>query len=1095
LDLTNRPETQITENRGYLPNLPQGLYPAWVASQQKEAGTEYAFSANGVANNPAQGLKLGLGEQGVKINGWEMGLSGVGYEGQAVSGVGSSQAGFPVANRLEYARGQGLREWYVNGSVGLEQGFTLEQPWPGRAGSGSGEWLSLQIGLRGASAHWSGSEEPSFEITGADGTRAWYGGLYAYDAEGRVLESRMELDESGQGWRLLVKVRGAHYPVVVDPLVQQQLLSSSDGYRNDYFGAAVALSSDGNTALIGAYGKMIGSNNAQGAAYVFIRSGGVWSQQQKLTASDGTTFDQFGISVALSSDGNTALVGANGNQGAAYVFTRSGGVWNQQQKLTASDGAGGSFGISVALSSDGNTALVGAYGKTVDSNSAQGAAYIFTRSGGVWSQQQSLTASDGTTIDQFGYSVALSSDGNTALIGAFSKTVGSNSNQGAAYVFIRSGGVWSQQQSLTASAGAANDRFGRAVVLSSDGNTAIVGAAGNQGAAYIFTRSGGVWNQQQKLTAFDGAGGSFGVAVALSSDGNTAIVGASSKTVGSINEQGAAYVFIRSGGIWSQQLTRLTAADGTTFDAFGISVALSSDGNTALVGADFKRINTVPQGGVYSFSQMKINGVTLTSSPNPSTFGQSVTFTATVSPITATGTLAFTEGSTTLATGTLASGVVTFSTSSLGVGSHLISATYGGISSNTLTQVINQASTTLTLTSAPNPSTFGQSVTFTATVAPVAASGTVTFTEGASVLGTGTVASGVVTFSTSSLSPGSHLISATYGGNGNYSGSSSNMITQVINQASTTLTLTSAPNPSTLGQSVIFTATVSPIGASGTVTFSEGANILGTGTISNGVATFSTTSLTAGLHVISATYGGDSTYPGSSSNSLTQAVQTSCDPLVVTNGALDTEDCGTFREAIIWANALIPTQNVTITVTPDYIGVASPLPALTNTGSYTLTVSAPCNADPTNGGRGVPFTYLNGGTAVGLTLGDRVVLRGFKVTGFSSYGVVMSGSYSSVSCSRIGTEDGTTAAALNSGGGVSITGSNNTLGGAAALDGVQISGNGGTGLSVTGGGKVSLQNVWIGLAKDGVTALSNGRGVQVASGGHIYFGRGNRLHD
>ena len=151
----------------------------------------------------------------------------------------------------------------------------------------------------------------------------------------------------------------------------------------------------------------------------------------------------FGYSVSLSADGNTALigaygatVGANAYQGAAYVFVISGGTWSQQQKLTASDGAAGDyFGCSVSLSGDGNTALIGANAATVGANTYQGAAYVFVISGGTWSQQQKLTASDGAAYDQFGCSVSLSADGNTALIGAWA-TVGANAYQGAAYVFV-----------------------------------------------------------------------------------------------------------------------------------------------------------------------------------------------------------------------------------------------------------------------------------------------------------------------------------------------------------------------------------------------------------------------------------------------------------------------------------------------------------------------------------------------------------------------------------------------------------------------------------------------------------------------------------
>jgi hypothetical protein len=198
---------------------------------------------------------------------------------------------------------------------------------------------------------------------------------------------------------------------------------------------------DGETALVGAHLAPVGGNTWQGTAYVFTRSGASWSQQQKLVAAGGAGSDFFGISVAL--DGNTALVGAyradvdgTSSQGAAYVFTRSGASWSQQQKLVAADGAADDeFGISVAL--DGQTALVGANLANVGGNSSQGAAYVFRRSGTNWNQEQKLVAPDGAAGDQLGISVAL--DGETALVGADRANVGGNSNQGKVYFFERQG--------------------------------------------------------------------------------------------------------------------------------------------------------------------------------------------------------------------------------------------------------------------------------------------------------------------------------------------------------------------------------------------------------------------------------------------------------------------------------------------------------------------------------------------------------------------------------------------------------------------------------------------------------------------------------
>jgi hypothetical protein len=381
-------------------------------------------------------------------------------------------------------------------------------------------------------------------------------------------------------------------------LEQAQLMD--DGPTDDKFGCAVAICGD--TAVVGAEADKAGGQSIlQGAAYVFVRSGSVWTQQQKLTASDGTRGDAFGCAVAI--DGNTVIVGsmwddigANDSQGSAYVFTRSGTKWTQQQKLTTSDGAADDWlGGSLALS--GDTALIGVENHAVGGKRNQGAAYVFVRSGSVWTQQQKLTAPDGAAWDAFGCAVAI--DGTTALIAADSHLfiIGQHTGFGAAYVFTRSGSTWSLQQMLTATdfSGA---HFGDTVALS--GDTALVGrsyddigANDSQGSAYVFTRSGTKWTQQQKLIAADSAAGDiFGSSVALS--GNIAVIGA---PWNGARGAGAAYVFVRSGAIWTQQ-EPLTASNGEAWDHFGDSVAICGD--TAVVAAWYSAPER-GQGSVYIF--------------------------------------------------------------------------------------------------------------------------------------------------------------------------------------------------------------------------------------------------------------------------------------------------------------------------------------------------------------------------------------------------------------------------------------------------------------------------------------------------------------
>ena len=394
----------------------------------------------------------------------------------------------------------------------------------------------------------------------------------------------------------------------------EQKVTASDGMANSYFGSAAAL--NGSTALIGADGD----NSFQGAAYLFTNSNGSWSEGQKLIASDGLAGDEFGYRVALADDtllvgAFTATVGGVASQGAAYVFTQSNGTWSESQKLTASDGGlFDNFGASVAL--DGSTLVVGANGATVGGNAAQGAVYVFTESNGTWTQTQKLTANDGAAYDNFGLSVALK--GSTILIGSPVAAIGGNAGQGALYVFTESNGTWTQTQKLTASDGATNENFGESVAL--EGSTALIGAYNAtinghqwQGAAYVFTESNGNWTEGQKLTASDGtAGANFGNAVAL--NGSTALIGADASTVGGNTYQGKAYLFTESGGNWSQSDTFI-ASDGAVDDYFG--AALAWDGTTALISTPHPTIGgNTWQGAAYFYEQSPTSSPTPTPTPS-----------------------------------------------------------------------------------------------------------------------------------------------------------------------------------------------------------------------------------------------------------------------------------------------------------------------------------------------------------------------------------------------------------------------------------------------------------------------------------------------
>lgn len=393
-----------------------------------------------------------------------------------------------------------------------------------------------------------------------------------------------------------------HAPISATSFVEQAKLTATDGTADDFFGYSVALYED--TVIVGAHGV---DDEVQGkdigAAYIFTLTNNQWTQQAKLTASDGEAGDTFGGKVALSDD--TAIVGVirddidsiGQDVGSAYVFTRTDKSWSQQAKLVANDATeGDSFGWSIGVS--GNIAVIGAP-KDDDKGIDSGSVYVFTRSGERWNQTAKLTAQDGTEGDVFGISLALS--GNTLIVGAdLNEEKGHNA--GAVYVFVRSENEWIQQAKLTADDGASGDIFGVRVAL--DGDTALISARRDDdekmgvdaGSAYVFTRTGTTWKQQVKLTAPDGeADDRFGRSVALS--GETALVGAMFQDTKGENS-GSAYVFKRTDSQWHLE-SQLIAEDGAKGDVFGWFVALA--GETAFISANRDDDKGENSGSVYMF--------------------------------------------------------------------------------------------------------------------------------------------------------------------------------------------------------------------------------------------------------------------------------------------------------------------------------------------------------------------------------------------------------------------------------------------------------------------------------------------------------------
>lgn len=540
---------------------------------------------------------------------WEasLQLEGVG-RGHAVSPAPHVTSGPTVLRgSARLTRGQGIEEWYADGPMGIEHGFVLAQPpSPAAAARAPGmpdAPLVLEIGVTGSLRPVRTSRTDTVSLQDDAGRPVLsYGGLLAWDADGVELPSWLDLQ--GSSIQLVVDDRGARYPLTIDPIIwvlDQKLVQDGIGTVNDQLGLSVALSGD--TAIVGAFGNDENGLDA-GAAYVYTRVGTAWVQQQKLMPTDSDAGDYFGYSVAI--DGDTAIIGAYGDDesspeaGAAYVFLRSGGVWTQHKKLIPTGAQSMDyFGVAVAL--QGDAAIVGAHGDD-EKGSMAGAAYIFRQNVGgtnAWGQQTKLTADAAAEQDQFGIAVAI--DGTTALVGA-SGDDEKGSMAGAAYAFVRSGSNWTQEGKLVADDGAPLDKFGS--VLSVHGDTVAVGAslantpAADAGAAYVFVRSGTTWTQQQKIVAADAeVQDYFGGAVSVR--GDRLLVGAWGDELTGANA-GAAYVYERTGTTWTQQL-KFQSTGIAANDWFGIAVALGD--TTALIGATGEDDTGSNAGAAFAFEQ------------------------------------------------------------------------------------------------------------------------------------------------------------------------------------------------------------------------------------------------------------------------------------------------------------------------------------------------------------------------------------------------------------------------------------------------------------------------------------------------------------
>ena len=652
--------------------------PSYHARQQS-GGFRMTNAGHGLtAVFSADGLELRQG-----TDHWALALRGYGY-GERLVRAGST-APRASANRIEYRRGP-VTEWYLNGPLGLEQGFTLDRA-PGSATDGALTLAFAHAGTLAPSVSGSGRDL----TLSKDGVAAMrYAGLTAWDADRRELLSWLEVSEGEV--RIRVDDRGARYPLTIDPFVQAARLTTAkpcdqsgvcdDGAPGDMFGWSVAISADAGTVVIGVPYKYTNSL-ATGAAYVFVRPSdfqGGWNSiypiyyKAKLLASDTMSQGrQLGYSVDVSRDGSTIVAGAlsGGQEGAAYVFVRPAFGWGtlpvqtQTAKLTALPSTNGldytSFGRSVTISGNGATIVVGAPEYHVD-QVPRGAAFVYLRPAAGWTSGTETQKLIGSAGAGYTSSLSLSDDGSTLAVGAYAENgLGGTPNLvGAAYVLTRrtSAGQpdsYVQAARLVPSDGLLFDFFGTSIGVSGDGSTVVVGAPTNPyeteshpGAVYVFVRPNRGWGtpsftttQTARLTTTASWNEDrFGFAVDISADGRTIAAGGRDmpELPGTIPGPGVAYFYARpaTGWVSSIENTKVRTPEGLLGDGFAFSAALSGDGKVSVIGAPREIVDaSLAQGAAYVFTG-SANDPIASVSPGNLAFAQAVGTTSNPKTVTLT---------------------------------------------------------------------------------------------------------------------------------------------------------------------------------------------------------------------------------------------------------------------------------------------------------------------------------------------------------------------------------------------------------------------------------------------------------------------------
>jgi trimeric autotransporter adhesin len=668
--------------------LPAAVYANMSAAIGKDQAPYHAVPRPGgfSLRNPNDAVSADFTSTGVSfhhgVNRWGLALRHYGY-GDRLRTAGASA---PRANdnRVEYHR-DGLTEWYVNGPMGLEQGFTIERA-PGRA---DGEPLTLALDLSG---NLTASVDPggSGLTLSRDGAAALrYASLSALDADRRELRAWLEVDANTL--RVRVDDTNARYPLIIDPYIQASRLTTAlvypcpvypcdDGKSFDRFGQSVSISADSSTIVVGVPYFRSGTAYT-GAAYVFENPGGnpigwhvVYSYAARLFASDNATTQLLvGWSTAISSNGDTIVLGApgwvGGPNGAAYVFVKpaNNGWWGitgnhteiaKLRPRTTSDRIfNGSFGLSIAMSGDGRTIAVGVPRYEQLMKNYDGAAYLYYKPSTGW-----VTATETTWVigggpySSYGSAVALNADGSVLVVGAPRYNV---DNEGVAFAYLRvpsNPGFPDQFTTgarLEGSDTAAGDRFGSSVATNATGDVFVVGAPGTSsstntqpGAAYVFAKPEGGWpqfgilNEIAKLTASDGLlTDGLGTSVAINGDGNQIVAGAPQSL--DVSGQGAVYVFAKSPArAWTSrsESAKVTSNDLWYGDRLGLSTSISGNASAIVAGAPYKNIDGAPQkGAAYIFTgsvtppRANTSTAIVSASPDPVLVGQPMTVSYSVS--------------------------------------------------------------------------------------------------------------------------------------------------------------------------------------------------------------------------------------------------------------------------------------------------------------------------------------------------------------------------------------------------------------------------------------------------------------------------------